>query len=131
LTGRDIPPPTNASTKIGEFYRSLLEEFDLVLIDCPPGLTLFSEAALSCRRPDYPNVAERNLLAALDHLRNEIGGTRPDRTLEDLLVGTVISKLSDRAGGAPPLPVGIHRRLWIALRQVSHPQAVSSLLPRT
>jgi hypothetical protein len=31
--------------KAAGIYRSLLQEFD-VLLDCPPGLTLFSEAAL-------------------------------------------------------------------------------------
>ena len=102
LPGRDIHSAyQRASTKIGEFYRSLLEEFDFVLIDCPPGLTLFSEAAIKAADgliiPTLPNEIS---FAALDHLRNEIGRTRPDRTLEDLLVGTVISKLCERAGSA-------------------------------
>jgi chromosome partitioning protein len=90
-----------ASTRIAQLYRSLLEEFDLVLIDCPPGLTLFSEAAI--RAADgliVPTLPNEISFAAIDHLRKEIGRTRPERTLEDLLVGTVISKLSERPGGA-------------------------------
>jgi chromosome partitioning protein len=90
-----------ASTRIGQLYRSLLEHFDLVLIDCPPGLTLFSEAAI--RAADgliVPTLPNEISFAAIDHLRREIGRTRPDRTLEDLLVGTVISKLSERTAGA-------------------------------
>ena len=35
-----------AAVKMGELFRSLLDDFDFVLIDCPPGLTLFSEAAI-------------------------------------------------------------------------------------
>ena len=90
-----------ASTHIAKLYRSLLDEFELVLIDCPPGLTLFSEAAI--RAADgliVPTLPNEISFAAIDHLRREIARTRPDRTLEDLLVGTVISKLSERPGGA-------------------------------
>jgi chromosome partitioning protein len=90
-----------ASTRIAQIYRSLLDEFELVLIDCPPGLTLFSEAAI--RAADgliVPTLPNEISFAAIDHLRREIARTRPDRTLEDLLVGTVISKLSERSGGA-------------------------------
>jgi len=87
-----------AAMRIGEHYRSLLEDFDLILIDCPPGLTVFTEAAI--RAADgliIPTLPNEISFAAIDHLRHEIGRARPDRTLEDLLVGTVISKLSDRA----------------------------------
>lgn len=89
-----------ASTRIAQLYRSLIEKFDIILIDCPPGLTLFSEAAI--RAADgliVPTLPNEISFAAIDHLRNEIGRTRPDCTLEDLLVGTVISKLSERSGG--------------------------------
>lgn len=88
-----------ASTRIAQLYRSLLEDFDLILIDCPPGLTLFSEAAI--RAADglvVPTLPNEISFAAIDHLRKEIGRTRLDRTFEDLLVGTVISKLSERPG---------------------------------
>jgi cellulose biosynthesis protein BcsQ len=102
LPGRDIHSAyQRASTKIAELYRSLLAEYDLIFVDCPPGLTLFSEAALKAADgliiPTLPNEIS---FAALDHLRNEIARTRSGRTLEDMLVGTVISKLSERGGGA-------------------------------
>lgn len=90
----------HASTRIAHLYRSLLDAFDLILIDCPPGLTLFSEAAI--RAADgliVPTLPNEISFAAIDHLRKEIRRTRPDRTLEDLLVGTVISKLSERLTG--------------------------------
>jgi chromosome partitioning protein len=100
LSGRDIHSAyQRASMRIGELYRSLLKDFDLILIDCPPGLTLFSEAAI--RAADgliIPTLPNEISFAAIDHLRHEIGRTRPDRTLEDMLIGTVISKLCDRAG---------------------------------
>jgi cellulose biosynthesis protein BcsQ len=100
LPGRDIHSAYQcASTKIAELYRSLLRDFDLILIDCPPGLTLFSEAAI--RAADgliIPTLPNEISFAAIDHLRREIGRARPDRTLEDLLVGTVISKLCERTG---------------------------------
>jgi chromosome partitioning protein len=100
LAGGDIHSAyQRACTRLAESYCSLLQEFDLVLLDCPPGLTLFSEAALKAADgliiPTLPNEIS---FASLDHLRSEIGRTRSDRTLEDLLVGTVISKLSDRTG---------------------------------
>lgn len=101
LAGTDIHSAyENASIKIGQLYRSLLEDFDFILIDCPPGLTLFSEAAI--RAADgliIPTLPNEISFAAIDHLRKEIARTRPDRSLEDLLVGTVISKLRQRSGG--------------------------------
>lgn len=100
LAGSDIHAAyQSASIRIGEFYRSLLADFDVVLIDCPPGLTLFSEAAI--RAADgliIPTLPNEISFAAIDHLRKEIGRTRPDRSLEELLVGTVISKLRQRSG---------------------------------
>jgi cellulose biosynthesis protein BcsQ len=102
LPGSDIHSAyQRASTKIAELYRSLLTEYDLILVDCPPGLTLFSEAALKAADgliiPTLPNEIS---FAALDHLRNEIARARSGLTLEDMLVGTVISKLSERGEGA-------------------------------
>lgn len=101
LAGADIHSAyERASVKVGELFRSLLEEFDFIIIDCPPGLTLFSEAAI--RAADgliIPTLPNEISFAAIDHLRKEIGRTRPDRTLEELLIGTVISKLRQRNGG--------------------------------
>jgi hypothetical protein len=58
---------------MGEQFRSLLDEFDFILIDCPPGLTLFSEAAI--RAADgliIPTLPNEISFAAIDHLRTEI-----------------------------------------------------------
>jgi cellulose biosynthesis protein BcsQ len=90
----------NAATKMGELFRSLLEDFDFILIDCPPGLTLFSEAAI--RAADgivVPTLPNEISFAAIDHLRAEIERARPDRSFDDLLVGTVVSKVRPRNGG--------------------------------
>ena len=99
LQGRDIHSAYQcASMRMGELYRSLMADFDLILIDCPPGLTLFSEAAI--RAADgliIPTLPNEISFAAIDHLRHEIGRIRPERTLEDLLIGTVISTLYERA----------------------------------
>lgn len=88
-----------ASRRIADLFRSLLDEFDIVLIDCPSGLTLFSEAAIKAADgliiPTLPNEIS---IAAIDHLRAELARARPDRSLEDLLVGTVVSKLRQRGG---------------------------------
>jgi cellulose biosynthesis protein BcsQ len=101
MAGADIHTAyEHASMKIAELYRSLLRDFDFVLIDCPPGLTLFSEAAI--RAADgviIPTLPSEISFAAVDHLRREIRRTRPDRSLEELLVGTVVSKLRHRSGG--------------------------------
>jgi chromosome partitioning protein len=117
LPGSDIHGAyQRASMRIGEHYRSLLEDFDLILIDCPPGLTVFTEAAI--RAADgliIPTLPNEISFAAIDHLRHEIGRARPDRTLEDLLVGTVISKLSNR-------PSGDHRKY--------HSASIEGLLDR-
>lgn len=89
-----------AAVRIGEAFRSLLDDFDFVLIDCPPGLTLFSEAAIKAADglliPTLPNEIS---FAAIDHLRGEIARARPERSFEDLLIGTVVSKLRQRNGG--------------------------------
>ena len=90
-----------AAVKMGELFRSLLDEFDFVFIDCPPGLTLFSEAAI--RAADgivVPTLPNEISFAAIDHLRNEIGRARPDRSFDDLLVGTVVSKVRQKNGAA-------------------------------
>jgi chromosome partitioning protein len=92
----------NAASKMGEAFRSLLEEFDFILIDCPPGLTLFSEAAI--RAADgliIPTLPNEISFAAIDHLRAEIERARPDRSFDDLLVGTVVSKVRPKNGSAP------------------------------
>jgi chromosome partitioning protein len=91
----------SAAIKMGEMFRSLLDEFDFVLIDCPPGLTLFSEAAI--RAADglvVPTLPNEISFAAIDHLRAEIARARPDKTFEDLLIGTVVSKVRQRNSGA-------------------------------
>jgi chromosome partitioning protein len=91
----------NAAIQMARVFRSLLDEFDFVLIDCPPGLTLFSEAAI--RAADgliIPTLPNEISFAAIDHLRAEIERARPDRTFDDLLVGTVVSKVRQKAGSA-------------------------------
>jgi chromosome partitioning protein len=91
----------NAAIRMGEQFRSLLEDFDFVLIDCPPGLTLFSEAAI--RAADglvVPTLPSEISFAAIDHLRAEIERARPDASFDELLVGTVVSKVRPRNGGA-------------------------------
>jgi chromosome partitioning protein len=89
----------SAARRIGDLFRSLLSDFDIILIDCPSGLTLFSEAAI--RAADgliVPTLPNEISIAAIDHLRTEIARARPDRSLEELLVGTVVSKLRQRGG---------------------------------
>lgn len=90
-----------AAARMGEMLRSLLDEFDFILIDCPPGLTLFSEAAI--RAADgliIPTLPNEISFAAIDHLRAEIQRARPDKSFDDLLVGTVVSKVRPKNGGA-------------------------------
>jgi len=105
-----------AAGRMGELFRSLLDEFDFILIDCPPGLTLFSEAAI--RAADglvIPTLPNEISFAAIDHLRAEIVRARHDRSFEDLLVGTVVSKVRHRNGGSG------HR---------SHTESIERLLDR-
>jgi chromosome partitioning protein len=90
-----------AAIRMGEQFRLLLDDFDFVLIDCPPGLTLFSEAAI--RAADgivVPTLPNEISFAAIDHLRSEIARARPDTSFEDLLVGTVVSKVRQKNGSA-------------------------------
>jgi chromosome partitioning protein len=101
LDGADIHSAyEKASTRIAELLRTLLHDFDFVIVDCPPGLTLFSEGAIKAADgliiPTLPNEIS---FAAIDHLRTEIARTRVDRSLEELLIGTIISKLRQRNGG--------------------------------
>src|SRR5262245_2264356 len=61
----------SASARIAEMYRSLLPHFDFILIDCPPGLTLFSEAAIKAADGlIIPTLPSEISLAAIDHLRS-------------------------------------------------------------
>jgi chromosome partitioning protein len=88
-----------AAIRMGEQFRFLLDDFDFVLIDCPPGLTLFSEAAI--RAADgivVPTLPNEISFAAIDHLRSEIARARPDTSFDDLLVGTVVSKVRQKNG---------------------------------
>jgi chromosome partitioning protein len=89
-----------ASLSMGQALRSLLEDFDFILIDCPPGLTLFSEAAIKAADgliiPTLPNEIS---FAAIDHLRTEIERARPDQKFDNFLVGTVVSKLRQKNRG--------------------------------
>jgi chromosome partitioning protein len=91
----------NAAVEMARVFRSLLDEFDFILIDCPPGLTLFSEAAV--RAADgliIPTLPNEISFAAIDHLRAEIERARPDRSFDDLLIGTVVSKVRQKSGSA-------------------------------
>jgi chromosome partitioning protein len=91
----------SAAIKMGELFRSLLDDFDFILIDCPPGLTLFSEAAI--RAADgliIPTLPNEISFAAIDHLRAEIKRARPDKSFDELLVGTVVSKVRQKNGSA-------------------------------
>lgn len=90
-----------AAMRMAEAFRSVLDEFDLVLIDCPPGLTLFCEAAI--RAADgliIPTLPNEISFAAIDHLRAEIERARSDASFDDLLIGTVVSKVRQRTGSA-------------------------------
>jgi chromosome partitioning protein len=103
----------SAAVRMGQLFRSLLDEFDFILIDCPPGLTLFSEAAI--RAADglvIPTLPNEISFAAIDHLRAEIKRARPDRSFDDLLVGTVVSKVRPKNGvaGSPPPPIDTMER---------------------
>jgi cellulose biosynthesis protein BcsQ len=91
----------SAAIRMAELFRSLLAAYDFVLIDCPPGLTLFSEAAI--RAADgivVPTLPNEISFAAIDHLRGEIERARPGAVFADLLVGTVVSKVRQKNGGA-------------------------------
>jgi chromosome partitioning protein len=98
IEGSDIERAyVQASVEIAALVRGLLDDFDIVLIDCPPGLTLFSEAAILASDgivvPTLPNDLS---LAAVDHLKAEIARVRTDVGFADLLIGTVISKVRHR-----------------------------------
>ena len=133
LAGSDIHAAyAKASARIAELYRSLLPHFDIILIDCPPGLTLFSEAAIKAADGLLiPTLPSEISLAAIDHLRREITRCRPDRELEDLLIGTVISKLraAQRRRALSPADQ-VHREpARSGSPRLPHPEALPALLP--
>ena len=74
------PPTRMPPSEMAELFRSLLDEFDFVLIDCPPG----PDAVLRGRdprrrRPDHSDAAQRDLLRGhrpLAH-RDRAGAHRP------------------------------------------------------
>jgi chromosome partitioning protein len=83
-----------ASIYIARAIRSLTQHFDIVVVDCPPGVTLFSEGAV--RASDYlivPTLPNDISIGAIEHLRNEISRISPDRGFDKLHLGTVVSKI--------------------------------------
>ncbi len=83
-----------ASVYIAKAIRSLTAHFDLVIVDCPPGVTLFSEGAV--RASDFlivPTLPNDISIGAIEHLRNEIARISPDRGFDQLHLGTVVSKI--------------------------------------
>lgn len=83
-----------ASAFIADAIQRLTAHFDLVIVDCPPGVTLFSEGAV--RASDFlivPTLPNEISIGAIEHLRHEIARVNPDRTFDDLHLGTVVSKI--------------------------------------
>lgn len=98
LSGNDLHGACEqASMYIAAAIRSLTAHFDLVIIDCPPGVTLFSEGAV--RASDFlivPTLPNDISIGAIEHLRHEIARISPDRSFEELHLGTVVSKIRHR-----------------------------------
>jgi cellulose biosynthesis protein BcsQ len=87
----------DSSSFIADKFRELIGEYDIVLIDCPPGITLFSEAAIKASDalivPTLPNEIS---IAAIDHLRREVDRVCPQYGFDSLLLATVVSKVRHR-----------------------------------
>jgi len=86
-----------AACGIAQAFNRLRADFDCIVYDCPPGLTLFSEAAVkACDYLLVPTLPNEISIAAIDHLRVEIDRIRPERPFDELHIGTAISKLRHR-----------------------------------
>lgn len=86
-----------AATYIADAIRRLTAHFDLVIVDCPPGVTLFSEGAV--RASDFlvvPTLPNEISIGAIEHLRHEVARVSPNRNFDDLHLGTVVSKIRHR-----------------------------------
>lgn len=98
LVGTDLHGAfQRASLFIAAAIRLLTAHFDLVIVDCPPGVTLFSEGAV--RASDFlivPTLPNEISIGAIEHLRHEIARISPDRGFDDLHLGTVVSKIRHR-----------------------------------
>lgn len=86
-----------AAEFIADAIRPLLNEYECVVFDCPPGITLFSESAVkACEHLVVPTLPNEISIAAVEHLRSEINRIRPKKAFDDLHAGTVISKMRHR-----------------------------------
>lgn len=86
-----------AASFIANAIRQLTAHFDLVIVDCPPGVTLFSEGAV--RASDFlvvPTLPNEISIGAIEHLRHEVERVSPNRDFDDLHLGTVVSKIRHR-----------------------------------
>lgn len=86
-----------AADYIADTLRPVLNEYECVVFDCPPGITLFSEAAVkACEHLVVPTLPNEISIAAVEHLRSEIDRIRPKKSFDQLHAGTVISKMRHR-----------------------------------
>ncbi len=86
-----------ASVFIAWMIRTIAAEFDYAIIDCPPGITLFSEAAI--RAADHivvPTLPNEISIAAMSHLDDELERIRPNEDIQSRIVGAVVSKVRHR-----------------------------------
>lgn len=86
-----------ASCLIAAKLRALAQHFDMLVIDCPPGITLFSEAAM--RASDclvVPTLPNEISIRAIDHLRQEVERITPGTSFAELHLGTLVSKIRHR-----------------------------------
>jgi chromosome partitioning protein len=87
----------DASCFIANEIRELASQYDMLIIDCPPGVTLFSEAAMkACDCLLVPTLPNEISIRAIDHLRQEMERITPDKSFDELHLGTLVSKIRHR-----------------------------------
>ena len=86
-----------ASTAIAGAVRALTHQHDAVVLDCPPGITLFSEAAMrACDFLIVPTLPNEISMAAIEHLQREVDDILGRSGFHDLHLATVVSKVRHR-----------------------------------